>query len=104
MKTKEKLVRDYIPSIIEATGKRPIVRQAVGTERARLLMQKLEEEVGEFSESRSIEELADILEVIHTLAAQMGVTFEAVDLKRSQKRLERGGFERFLVLVDVQAR
>lgn len=61
MKTIEynKLIRDRIPEIIEKAGKQAIVEKVNGDELLKLLNIKLEEELNEYKESGSIEELAD---------------------------------------------
>ncbi|WP_072974551.1 nucleoside triphosphate pyrophosphohydrolase [Tissierella praeacuta] len=61
MKTIEynKLIRDRIPEIIEKAGKQAIVEKVNRDELLKLLNIKLEEELNEYKESGSIEELAD---------------------------------------------
>ena len=63
-----KLVRDRIPEIIRAAGKVPQTRVVVDAdERKQRLLDKLFEEMQEYKESGSIEEIADILEVLQAL-------------------------------------
>ncbi len=89
----EKLVRDKIPTIVEErTGVRPPRRTAGGKEYRRLLEEKLAEEVGEYLAAPSLEELADILEVILHLAGEAGFTPEELEAARRAKEDERGGF------------
>jgi flagellar basal body-associated protein FliL len=59
-KVYNKLVRDRIPEIIQASGKNACIRKADEAEYKHLLRQKLLEEINEFMESGSSEELADI--------------------------------------------
>ena len=68
MKRFDKLVRDKIPQIIEASGKTPITRILDREEYMTCLETKLDEEVCEFHESKAMEELADILEVVYAPA------------------------------------
>lgn len=95
-----KLVRDNIPNIIRSKGENPKVHQAPESDRVRLLLDKLEEEVGELRAAKgtdeAYEEMADVLEVVAALYA----TFEASRLGqiRTAKLQERGGFERLFVL------
>jgi predicted house-cleaning noncanonical NTP pyrophosphatase (MazG superfamily) len=64
-----KLVRDNILDIIRAEGLDPIIHVADDQEFAAQLRAKLNEEVDEFLTSDDdLEELADILEVLHALA------------------------------------
>jgi predicted house-cleaning noncanonical NTP pyrophosphatase (MazG superfamily) len=62
------------------------------------LSKKLQEEVDEFQEAHSLEELADILEVVYGLAAVQGKTPEELEALRLQEREKRGGFEEKLLL------
>jgi predicted house-cleaning noncanonical NTP pyrophosphatase (MazG superfamily) len=57
--------------------------------------------VQEFLESESIEELADILEVIDAICAYKGVPRRELLAAKETKRQERGGFVRGVVLVRV---
>ena len=60
-----KLVRDRIPEIIEASGKRCEYSILSGDAYLHMLDEKLNEELAEYQDSKSMEELADLLEVIH---------------------------------------
>lgn len=101
-KVYNKLVRDNIPEIIAASGKESVSRTADKGEMPALLKAKLLEEVGEFNTSDNPEELADILEVLQAIATDIGITWEAVIAMADKKRAERGGFEKNLVLVEVE--
>ena len=70
-KTYNKLVRDNIPNIIKNNGEDPITRILTNEEYKQKLEKKLYEEYQEVLESSGedrIEELADMLEVIKSLA------------------------------------
>ena len=102
MKTYNKLVRDRIPEIIEASGHKCETRVLSDDEYLVELKNKLQEEVNEFLESGSVEELADIIEVVHSLSAQSGSSIESVEEIRSNKANERGGFEKKIFLNTVE--
>ncbi len=93
-----KLIRDKIPEIIKAKGNTCDVYVAEEAEYRERLAAKLREEVEEFLEEEAIEELADVLEVVHALVRAQGSTLEELEAIRSQKKHERGGFEKRLVL------
>ena len=57
MKTYDKAVRDRIPEMIERSGKTCVTEVLPPEEFERKLNEKLREEVEEYLESRSIEEL-----------------------------------------------
>ncbi|MBQ8159725.1 MAG: nucleoside triphosphate pyrophosphohydrolase [Clostridia bacterium] len=98
----DKLVRDRIPEIISSSGKVPIWDRIPGEEMLSRLEMKLQEETQEYLQSRSAEEIADILEVLHALCAYQGIEWEDVELIRQEKGKERGGFEKGIRLVAVQ--
>nr|WP_314144380.1 nucleoside triphosphate pyrophosphohydrolase [uncultured Rhodococcus sp.] len=90
-----KLVRDLIPSIIEASGRVPKYRTLESEGYGNALIDKLFEEAQEFRDStpeNRPEELADVLEVVRALAAHLGLTDAVLDGLAADKRAERGGF------------
>ena len=76
MKNFNKLVRDKIPSIIEAEGRKVNIKQLNNDEFKNELNKKLLEEVNEYLEDNNVEELADIVEVIYGLIKSMGLSME----------------------------
>ncbi|MGF7186520.1 putative house-cleaning noncanonical NTP pyrophosphatase (MazG superfamily) [Desulfitispora alkaliphila] len=97
-----KLVRDKIPNIIINANKKPLTRIASDQEYKKLLQEKLIEEVNEFIDSDSVEELADILEVLKAISETKGLTWEEVEKIADDKRNERGGFKEKIILAEVQ--
>lgn len=104
MKTIEynKLVRDLIPDIIIASGKTCITSILSDSDYISMLDAKLNEELAEYQESKSMEELADLLEVIRAVAAARGSSIEKVEEIRREKAEKRGGFEKKLLLTEVR--
>ena len=96
-----KLVRDRIPEIIEASGKKCVCSTLSDEEYLAMLDAKLNEELAEYQESKSMEELADLLEVIRAVAAARGSSIEAVETIRREKAAKRGGFEKKILLTEV---
>ena len=97
-----KLVRDKIPQIIAAGGKKCRWETLQEEEYLRLLDAKLEEELAEYQESKSMEELADLLEVIRSAAAARGCTWEQLERIREEKFTTRGGFREKILLLEVE--
>ena len=97
-----KLVRDKIPQIIKEKGENPITRVLSDEEFLVELYKKLQEEVQEFGEDQSMEELADILEVIHGILFAKKKTFIALDELRKEKVEKRGGFSNKIFLERVE--
>jgi predicted house-cleaning noncanonical NTP pyrophosphatase (MazG superfamily) len=96
-----KLVRDRIPKIIVASGKRYDTRILSDEEYLAMLRIKLHEEIAEYEESGELEELADILEILHALAVAGGNTPEELEVVRARKANERGGFTERIFLISV---
>ncbi len=97
-----KLVRDRIPEIIADSGKTCSVSVLSEEEYLVMLDAKLNEELAEYQESKSMEELADLLEVLRAVAAARGSSFEEVEQIRQDKAARRGGFEKRLLLTEVR--
>lgn len=88
----EKLVRDRIPEIIRADNVEPITRVLSDEEYLVALDEKLREEVAEYLEAKDLNELADVLEVIHAIIAARGSSYEQIEFVREEKLEKRGGF------------
>lgn len=95
-----KLVRDRIPEIIERNGGKADIRVLSEEEYRKYLEKKLDEEVGEYHKDKTIEELADILEVAYALAATMGCSKEQLMEMYQKKHDARGGFEKRYLLIS----
>jgi predicted house-cleaning noncanonical NTP pyrophosphatase (MazG superfamily) len=101
-----KLVRDRIPEIIEKAGKKFSTRILTDDEYIKELKKKSFEELEEYANTQNdedaIEELADVLEIIHALAEYHGASFEKVEEVRKQKAEKRGGFKEKIFLIEVE--
>ena len=101
MKQYDKLVRDRIPEIIEGSGKTCTTRILPQEEYLQKLDEKLCEELGEYQESKSLEELADLLEVMEAVVKARGYTLEQLYAIRDEKKAKRGGFDDRILLCQV---
>lgn len=97
-----KLVRDRIPEIIRAEGKRLKSRVLDDEEHLEALLKKLEEEVKELVEARNIEEMADVHEVMLALAEALKIHPDELEKVRQGKAAERGGFKQRIFLEEVE--
>jgi predicted house-cleaning noncanonical NTP pyrophosphatase (MazG superfamily) len=101
-----KLVRDKIPNVIEKTGKSFTTRTLSDNEYKEVLVLKIDEEFAEYKsandDKHAIEELADLLELLHALTAIHGFTPEDLEQVRARKVDERGGFKNKIYLIEVQ--
>lgn len=96
-----KLVRDRIPEIIEADGKSCITETLSNAQYLEMLDAKLNEELAEYQESKSLEELADLLEVMRAVVNARGWSWEQLEQVRLEKAAQRGGFEKKILLKEV---
>lgn len=102
MKNYNKLVRDKIVDIIEAEGRIAKYRILDGEAYRQALNKKLQEEVKEYLEDNSVEELADIVEVVYGLLNCMNVSVQDFEKIRMDKREKRGAFEKRIFLEEAE--
>ena len=96
-----KLVRDRIPEIIKADGNICVTEVLPDDRYLQMLDVKLDEELAEYQESKSLEELADLLEVMRAVVKAKGWTWEQLEQVRQEKAAKRGGFEKKILLGEV---
>ena len=96
-----KLVRDRIPEIIARDGKTCVTRTLSTVEYIAALDAKLTEELAEYHADGSMEELADLLEVMMAVAKAHGHDFSEVEAIRRDKAGKRGGFRERIWLESV---
>lgn len=101
--TSGKAVRDRIPDIIGQSGRSCDAVRLPDGEFLKRLEEKLYEELDEYAESGSVEELADILEIVYRIAALKGVTRDRLEQVRLDKAEERGAFENNVFLAGAGA-
>ena len=101
-----KLVRDKILDIIKADGLAYNSRVLKPEEHLTEIKAKLYEEVKEFDETSNkedaIEEMADILELLHAALKVYNTDFAQLEAVRVKKKEKRGGFDEGLFLIDVE--
>ncbi|MCK9224609.1 MAG: nucleoside triphosphate pyrophosphohydrolase, partial [Candidatus Muirbacterium halophilum] len=78
-----KLIRDNIPQIIKKSGKECDIEILTDNEYIKELDKKLEEEYIEYKESKNIEELADIVEVIYAIIESRKITLKEFEKIRN---------------------
>lgn len=99
-----KLVRDNIPQIIENNGEMPVIETLDDTRYKLELEKKLFEEYKEVIEASGndrVEELADMLEVIKSLAKLENCSLEEVIAIANEKSKKRGAFDNKIFLKKV---
>ena len=97
-----KLVRDKIPEIIEASGKSCKIEVLNDADYLSMIDAKLDEELAEYHKDQNIEELADLMEVIYAAACARGASVELLEQIRKEKAEMRGAFKKKLLLVEVE--
>ena len=102
MKQDNKAIRDKIPEIIKASGNNCKIRKLSDNEFLIEMEKKLNEEVNEYTESKDVEELADLLEVIYRISELRGVSSDELDEIRKEKAEKRGKFDSNLFLIDAE--
>jgi predicted house-cleaning noncanonical NTP pyrophosphatase (MazG superfamily) len=101
-----KLVRDLIPVKIQRHGETARVLRLSKEELLPMLKAKAIEEAFELfweaDPARMLEELADILEVIRSTCSILGRSESDLETVANSKKLERGGFEEGLILIETK--
>lgn len=99
-----KLVRDNVPHIIEEHNESCVFSTLKGEAYSKALREKLKEEVEEYllttDDLSSVEELADILEVLRSLVNIHHQSFEELERVRKNKEKIRGGFKEGIFLIS----
>jgi len=99
MKTYNKLIRDKIPFIIRESGDDCVFHEARDNEEfEEKLFDKLQEEIGEFRDEPSVEEFADIMEVLEAIGHHFKIDLAQVKEVKISKKKERGGFRNKIIL------
>lgn len=98
-----KLVRDKIPENIDKMeGRKSNYKILEDKEYIEELDKKLFEEAHEFIEAHSVEELADLMEVIYTIMKINNISINDVENARKIKKDKKGGFNDKIYLIDVE--
>lgn len=98
-----KLVRDKIPENINSTeGRKCNYKILNDKEYLQELDKKIFEEAHEFIEEHSIEELADLMEVIFAIMKARNISVEDVEKFRQAKNNKKGSFNDKIYLIDVE--
>ncbi|WP_349410105.1 nucleoside triphosphate pyrophosphohydrolase [Pseudalkalibacillus sp. SCS-8] len=105
MRVYNKLVRDRIPEIIAKSGDEYRAEILSDDVYKTMLEVKAAEELEEYRQANTrterIEELADVLEVIYSLAGANGCSVEKLETVRKKKKEQKGGFSQKIFLQDV---
>lgn len=102
IKVYNKLVRDRIPEIIEADGKKCKIENLSDGDYLKMIDEKLDEELAEYHKEQNIEELADLVEVIYAAAEARGYSIEELEKVRVDKAEKRGVFRKRILLREVR--
>ncbi len=102
LKKYNKLVRDKIPEVIEKDGHKAKFKTLSEKAYLSALDKKLLEEVKEYQVDKSLEEMADVLEVLYAICSARGYKIDELEAKRVEKHMNRGGFEKRLFLEYVE--
>lgn len=101
-----KLVRDNIPQIIEASGKKPTWYELGDKDFLTALQCKVTEEIKELMEAKTykdqIEECADLLTVFFQYMDHFNLEADEVLIKALEKNMTHGLFHRKIFLQSVE--
>ncbi|MGB7595157.1 MAG: DNA mismatch endonuclease Vsr [Erysipelotrichaceae bacterium] len=105
VKIHNKLIRDNIPSIIRKDGKSldliVLDQKSFLLELRKKLIEESIELQSAVSKQDIISELADIEEIVETIMKEYEITTEELNLRKIEKRIKNGGFDKKLFLISV---
>lgn len=96
-----KLVRDKIPQILESEGNKCDVDNIKEENILEYLYITLQDEIFNLVNTQGIDELADILELINTIGENYGYSFEDLIKRKTEKKIQYGGFEKNIILKKI---
>jgi predicted house-cleaning noncanonical NTP pyrophosphatase (MazG superfamily) len=96
-----KLVRDKIPDIIKNSGKEYRIHISEEEEYIKELKNKVIEEMEEFLENPTEEEMGDILEALEGFIDFYGLDKNLIEKVKLEKKNSRGGFKKRIILDKV---
>ena len=91
-----KLVRDKIPEEINNMDGRKANYKILNDD------EYIQELAHEFIEEHSVEELADLMEVIYAIMKTKNISFEDIEIAREQKNKKKGCFKDKVYLINVE--
>lgn len=97
-----KLIRDNNVKIMEDKGCKVTYEILDDKRYVEELDKKLKEEVDEYLDDYSVEEMADVMEVIYTMLELRGNTMEEVEKVRVEKRNRKGALKNKVFLKTVE--
>jgi len=101
MTTYNKLVRDLIPDIIVAKGQACKIHTATPEEYEQKLLEKILEEAQELKDDHgSIEELADLMEVLDAIVELKEYNWNQIRQTQKEKAEKRGDFKKRIILEE----
>jgi predicted house-cleaning noncanonical NTP pyrophosphatase (MazG superfamily) len=98
----DKLIRDRIPQILDEKGIEYKTHIAKNKEFKKKLHEKLLEEVNEFLKNPSVEEMADILEVLDSLKKYYKFDVDRIRYQMESKKVNKGSFNGRIILEWVK--
>ena len=100
--TYNKLIRDNNVRIMQEKGCKVTYEILNDKRYGEELDKKLKEEVEEFLDDYSVEEMADVMEVIYAILKYRNISMEELEKVRLAKRERKGAFEKRIFLKDVE--
>ena len=100
----DKLVRDNIPKIITDQDNQSCEYYTIEDEDEyfKYLVKKVVEEINEFFQTPTSEEMADVMEVLETIIQLKNINQDVVETTRLNKFIKKGGFKKKYVLKTVR--
>ncbi len=95
------LIRDKMPKYIEKSGKKAIIEKVRETDMIFYLNMKLREEITGYEDERSVEKIADIVEVLYAILDYKGVSLSKFEKVRAKRANQLGKYKERLLLKEI---
>jgi len=96
-----KLVRDRIPELVRESGRECTIEVVDEEAYLLLLEKKLQEELSSYQQKKSLEELADLLEVLGAVVRARGSSWEELTAIRKRRKEQYGGYDKKYLLKEI---
>lgn len=96
-----KLVRDKTPKFVKQSGKKAIFEKLRDTDMIFHLNLKLREELTEYEDARSVEKIADIVEVLYAILDHKGISRNKFEKLRAKRANKLGAYKEKLFLKEI---
>ncbi len=95
-----RLEREKIPELIQSAGRQCSTFILSDKDYASFLDDRLSEEVNQYRDGKRLEELANVLEVLHGIVEARGKSWDELENLRLEMRKNHDGFDKQILMTE----